>query len=146
MVGWEFKSSTYQHIHIKYIPRHEASIWTDWVSHCRRCHRRQVPAFPRNLMTTDDPTVTNQCPCFTNKTFKEVRPVTGAISNTKPNYDPTSADHTRLTTRTTGTAEDIGTFWKWKLLKSCDELLFTTVFNSSGVRIKYSKINQLTGK
>lgn len=88
MVGWEFKSSTYQHIHIKYIPRHETSIWTDWVSHCRRCHRRQVPAFPRNLMTTDDPTVTNQCPCFTNKTFKEVRPVTGAIYNTKPNYDP----------------------------------------------------------
>lgn len=61
-------------------------------------------------MTIDDPTVTNQCPCFTNKTFKEVRPVTGAISNTKPNYDPTSADHTRLTTPTTGTAEDIRIF------------------------------------
>lgn len=59
-------------------------------------------------------------------TFKEVRPVTGAISNTKPNYDPTSADHTRLMTRTTGTAEDIRTFWKWKLLKSYDELVFTT--------------------
>lgn len=63
-------------------------------------------------MTTNDPTVTNQCPRFTNKgnNIKEVRPVTGAISNTKPNYDPMSADHTRLMTRTTGTAEDIRTF------------------------------------
>lgn len=39
-------------------------------------------------------TVTSQCPNFTNKvTFKEVRPVTSAISNTTWNQDLMATDH-----------------------------------------------------
>lgn len=129
MVGWEFKSSTYQRIHIKHIPRHEASIWTDWAVTADAATWGKYLPFPGTWWQLMIPLwQINVLVLQIKKTFKEVRPVTSAISNTKPNYDPTSADHTRLTTRTTGTAEDIGTFWKWKLLKSCDELLFTTVF------------------
>lgn len=51
-------------------------------------------------------TITRQCPHFTNKvTFKEVIPVTGAISNTTQNQDLMATDHmSQITQQTVWTA------------------------------------------